>query len=196
MLDKIEQILPHWAIAAIAIGVAVFFIMYQGKDYSVCDSQREALVQAQKKFLASEYYNIYFERCLKSNRPGACEPYFDGMKTLMSHLAGHVEPQCVQPVIVNNIYVQKALYNFLFEVTRLAWGDSGPASIYSRESWLDARHLKIFCSVKAGFQNYFGMAVYNSVENGILKKLPGGDEGRFIQKKEKTLLGIPCNKYL
>ena len=197
MFDKIEQILPHWAIAAIAIGIAVAVIMHQGKDYTVCDSQKETLIKAESKFLASEYYEVYFKRCLRSNRPGACDPYFRGMKTLMNHLTGHIEPGCTQSVIVQNDGIKGALYNFLLEVTRLAWGDEGPTSIYSRQSWLDAQHLKTFCSVKIGFQNYFGMNVYNAVEKSIIKKLPDeNNKERFIKKKEKTLLGVPCNRYL
>jgi hypothetical protein len=197
MFDKIEQILPQWAIAAIAIAIAVAVIMYNGSEYTVCDSQREMLVQAQNKFLASEYYQVYFERCLRANRPGACEPYFSGMRDLMNHLAGYVEPQCVNKVIVQNKFVQGAMYNFLLEVTRLAWGDEGPSSIYARQSWLEGRHLKTFCSVQAGFQAYFGEAIYQSVEKDIISKLPEkGRQDRFIQKKEKTLFGVNCSQYM
>ena len=197
-IDKIEQILPHWAIAALAIGLAALFIMYRGQDHTVCDSQKEAFIQAEKKFLASENHQIFFKRCLKSNRSGGCAPYFKGMKILMNHLAGHIESSCVQSVIAKNASIKRALYNFLLEVTRLAWGDKGPTSIYSRNSWLDAHHIRTFCMVKLGFQNYFGMAVYKAVENSIIEKLPDENHHRehFIEKKEKTLLGIPCSQYL
>lgn len=197
MLDKVEQFLPQWAIAAICIGVAVAVVMYNGTEYTVCDSQKETLIQAEKKFLTSPNYRVFYERCLNSNRPGGCAPYFQGMKKLMSHLGGHIEPQCVDSVIVQSTKIKMALYNFLLHVTRMAWGDEGPSSVYSREAWLDAQHLKIFCSVKTSFQSYFGMSVYNSVEKGIIDKLPeGSNKERFIKKKEKTLLGVPCNKYL
>lgn len=197
MFDKIEQILPQWAIAAICIGVAVLVVMYQGKDYSVCDSQKEALIQAEKKFLTGENFNVFYERCLNSNRPGGCAPYFKGMKNLMSNLGGHIEPECVNSVITQSKRIRSVMYNFLLHVTRMAWGDEGPSSIYSRESWLDAHHLKTFCTVKTSFQSYFGQSLYTSVERGIIKKLPDSKyKEPYIKKKEKTLLGVPCAKYL
>jgi len=196
MLDKIEQYVPQWAIAAICIGIAVIVVMSKGKDYTVCDSQKETLIQAERKFLSGEYYKVYYERCLSSNRPGGCEPYFKGMRKFMNNLGGYIEPGCVDAVIVNNGGIKGAMYNFLLNVTRMAWGDEGPVSIYSRVSWLDAHHLKTFCSVKSSFQNYFGMDTYNAVEKSIIDKLPDGkNNDRFIKKKEKTLLGVPCSKY-
>jgi len=197
MFDKIEQILPHWAIAAIVIGVGVGVIMYRGSDYTVCNSQQEQLIRSEQKFIAGENYKVFFERCLASNRPGGCAPYFKGMRDLMGHLGGYVEDVCVQTVIVENKNIQRIFYSFLLHVTRLAWGDEGPVSVYSRQSWLDVGHLKTFCSVKVSFQNYFGMQTYNEIEKGIIEKLPeGNSKNRFVEKKEKTLLGIPCNQYL
>ena len=119
------------------------------------------------------------------------------MRDLMGHLGGYVEDVCVQTVIVENKNIQRIFYSFLLHVTRLAWGDEGPVSVYSRQSWLDVGHLKTFCSVKVSFQNYFGMQTYNEIEKGIIEKLPeGNSKNRFVEKKEKTLLGIPCNQYL
>ncbi len=197
MIDKIELYLPHWAIAAIVIAIAVGVIMSRGSDYSVCHSQKESFIQKQKNFVLSQNFKPHKEGCLESNNSGACGPYFTDISALVRDLSSMIEDSCVTSVISENGGIRKALSDFLSNVVKLAWDGNGPLSENSKSLWLNSEHKSIFCKVKFAYQKYYGMGSYKSLENTVLKSLSGKkNEFKFSSKKDKSLFSLICSNFI
>ena len=193
LLSKIEQLAPQWFLALVAVMGAIAFMFYYDPPHNVCDTQKNAYVSEQKKFLAGSEYNYFFEQCLKSNSRGGCTPYFEGFKKALNDFQV-LDPQC-STVIANGSRVRSTFSNFLVQTTRLAWGDSGPESIHVRESWLGPSQLRVFCRMKNFYINNYGEGKYIMFRNGVLKKLPNKRKLKNVEIKDLSLFSLPCGRY-
>lgn len=194
LLNKLEKLAPHWFIALIAIVVAIFVVILYKPPYEFCESQRKMLIKSQAKFLANKnYYDVFLKNCLAGNSRGACEPYFGGFDKLIKDLE-MVEPHCKSQV-ASGARTKTALIHFLIYVPQLAWGAQGPPSVYTRASWLESRHLNIFCRVKTAYKSVYGEAAYKAVEKKALSLLPDEKKLSEERKKERSLFATPCYQY-
>ncbi len=193
LLAKIERLAPQWFLAVVAIFIAIGFMVYNQPPHELCDTQKRAFIEKQRKFLASSQYNQFFERCLKTNNRGACEPYFIGFEKVMNDFKV-VDPICLKPV-ANMKKLKSSLTSFLVQVTRIAWGDQGPETIYKRSSWLAPTHLRVFCRVKSSYKRFYGEVAYEGLVNKVLKILPNERRLTAVQKKERSLFTTPCSQY-
>jgi len=193
LLSKIEQLAPQWFLALVAVAGAVVFMLYYDPPHNICETQKQAYVQQQKKFLAGRQYNEFFEQCLRSNSRGGCTPYFDGFKKAMDDFQV-LDPQC-SDVIAGGGRVRSTFSSFLVQTTRLAWGDEGPESIHVRESWLGPSQLRVFCRVKNFYINSYGEDKYILFRNSVLKKLPNKRKLKNIEIKDRSLFSISCGRY-
>lgn len=194
LLNKIEQLAPQWFLAIVAILGAIGFMFYNQPPHQVCDTQQGAFIRQQKKFLASSAYDKFYERCLKGNNRGACEPYFSGFKKVLDDFKV-VDSNC-HSAVARLPRLKSALTSFLVQIVRLAWGDQGPETVHKRAQWLGPSHLRIFCRVKSQFQRSYGMATYNGIVEQVLEILPTKRRKMTkIQKKDRSLFATPCSQY-
>lgn len=193
MLDKIEQLAPQWFLALLAIAVTIGVLIYRNPPHSLCQTQKRAYVQAQSNFLGGGNYDRFFERCLKSNSRGACEPYFSGFKEALDDFQV-LDSECTG-VVAGHPRVRSAFSSFLIQVTLLAWGSEGPESIHVRQSWLGPGHMRVFCRVQSQFRLYYGEQGYKTLKNQVLPKLPNVRKLTNRQITDRSLFSTPCNTY-
>jgi len=193
LLSKIEQMAPQWFLALVAVIGAVFFMLYYDPPHNLCETQKQAYVRQQKKFLAGRQYNRFFEQCLKSNSRGGCSPYFEGFKKALDDFQV-LDPKC-SSVIAGGGRVRTTFSAFLVQTTRLAWGDQGPQSVHARSSWLGPGQLRVFCRVKNFYINNYGQGKYILFRNSVLKKLPNKRKLKNVEIKDRSLFSLSCSRY-
>ncbi len=193
ILNKIESSLPQWLLAMIVIFCAIVFMVYNEPPHELCDTQKNAFIKQQKKFLASKNYDNFFQKCLSSNNRGACEPYFKGFKKILDDFKV-IDEKCSQ-TIAQLSRIRSALTSFLVQVARLAWKDSGPTTGYNRGGWFDSSHFRTFCRVKSRYNQSYGEAAYRVLVKKVLAILPNTKKLTNIQKQERSLFATPCSRY-
>lgn len=199
-LEFIERLAPQWMIAAAVLLIGIVVIFYRSPQATYCDSQKEAFIQSEQKFLMSRRYKKFFDRCLYDSRPGACKPYFDGMNGLIDHFSV-IDDSCFKEVAGGGGRIQKVLTDFILETTRIAWGDEGPSTMYAKGAWFGPDHLKVICRARSAYQKLLGEPRYKLLEKRIVKLLPEGKgpsrfRGDYVAKYQNTLLSVSCSKYL
>jgi len=193
VLDKIEQLAPQWFLAIVIIVTTVIVLIYRNPPHTLCQTQKNAYVQAQAKFLGGGNYDKFFEKCISSNSRGGCEPYFSGFKKAMDDFQV-LNNECTK-VVASHPRLRGALSSFLVQVPRLAWGSEGPESIHVRNGWLGPGHMRLFCRVKSQFRLYYGERTYKVLSTKVMSKLPNKKRLKNLQIRDRSLYSTPCNTY-
>ncbi|MGH1469393.1 MAG: hypothetical protein ACRBBP_11060 [Bdellovibrionales bacterium] len=193
LISKLEQLAPQWFLAMVAILGAVAFMVYSKPPHQLCDTQKDAFVRQQKKFLASRNYDSFFERCLLSNNRGACEPYFRGFEKILEDFKT-VDGKC-HKVVASSPRVRSALQSFLIQTVRLAWGDNGPSTVHNRGGWFGPSHYRTFCRIKSQYQRSYGEATYRALVKKVISVLPNERKLTRLQKEDRSLFSTPCSQY-
>lgn len=193
LLGKLEQLAPQWFLALVAIAGAIGFMFYYDPPHSLCNTQKRSFYVRQKKFLASSYYDEFYEKCLMSNSRGGCEPYFSGFERVLDDFKV-IDSQCHE-VVAKTRRLRTALTSFLVQTVRLAWGAEGPDSIHKRGRWFGPSHFRMFCRVKSQYQRSYGDVAYKALVSRSLEALPNKRRLTRVQKKDRSLFGTPCSRY-
>jgi len=117
----------------------LFFIIFNWPLRTLCDSQREVLNEAQGKFLykdpksklilTTEYERLR-DHCKVTNDPGGCYELFHKLKILV-HDLGMSTSDCTQE-IGHIKEVNRAMWESVEIIVRLAWGEVPPTSYASK----------------------------------------------------------------
>jgi len=201
-MDRFLALFPKNLLAFTAIAVGIVFIILNQPPHSLCDSQLEVLNEAQGKFLykdpkskailTTEYERLR-DHCKATNDPGGCYELFHELKILL-HDLGMSTSECV-PVIGRIKEVNRAMWESVEIIVRLAWGEVPPASYASKLGWLDAADISLYCQLKAGLIGVQGETVWESFREKMIRELPGAKDLPRNQIWDLSIFSENCARY-
>ncbi len=202
LLEKLERLIPSWLIALLAILIAVLYFFFNNPLHGLCDTQITNYWVLQENFLGRDTtrkmkgfskYEGHYERCKKTNSAGGCYPYFDGFESALRSYKS-MDDEC-RPKLAQKGRFKKVFGSFIKQVPRLAWGDEGPKSVYSKDSWLSARDLRLYCNVRNMFDDNYGPATLKLLDRKVLSKLPNPKKLKAREVRERSIIGTNCSRY-
>ncbi len=179
-MEKLIESLPKpiLALLAILIGIGVFMMI--NPPHTVCDTQEEALREAQKgNLFPTEVKKNKIppsigrakEACQIGNSAGSCYEYFSALKGIANEV-GKASSECT-----GQLYgvkeVSAALNDGIELMARLAWGVKPPEPGFERFGWMQEAEVATFCRLKSIYIRANGEDAWNSLRLKIFNKLPG-----------------------
>lgn len=189
-------------LAVCAIAGGIIFIILSDPPRSVCDAQVESIKESQKLFLyldpkkqaiKTTKYQAQRDRCKATNNPGGCYELFQSIRTLLQDFSA-VSSEC-GGAIGGMTEVNRALWETVELLVKLAWGEKPPASYNEKFSWLDAADINLFCKLKARITYVYGEPAWNNFRERMMTELPGAKDLSRNQVWEMTLLSENCARY-
>ncbi len=203
MLDQFLATLPRRVIAVAVIGLGIMFIVFSNPPKTVCDSQYEHFVDAQKNVLFIDqkrklkpnktYFEINFDKCKTSNNAGGCFEFFQLLKETLRDLQD--TPQTCYSDMGSRSIVKSTLWQSLELITRIAWGEKPPASYREANGWLESPNLVVFCQLKETIQNFYGKPRYTEFAKRVLPELPGAQAFPFEKAWTLSVLAASCQNF-
>lgn len=206
MLDKLQRIehyVPNWLLVVIALGLMIGYLLYSDPLHSVCDTQLQVFRKSQSQFLGRapklrlkgySYYDEFYNKCKMSNSAGGCYPYLRGFDSVLRSFKA-VDERC-RARVAERPRIRKAFGAFIYQLTRLAWGDNGPMQAQQRQSWLSNKDLQLFCKIKNLYLEFYGQEALNKLGRKTMKDIPNPKGLKSNQLKEFSLFGANCFRYL
>lgn len=194
--------LSKTALAILLIAGGVLAIVIFNPPVTVCDAQKEAFKESQKKFLyldekqkavkKTKYADMY-ALCKSTNTPGGCYELFRDLKHMISDLK-NVPRECGSAV-GEMTEVKKAIWESAELLVRIAWGFKPPQTYYEKFSWLDSADMALFCQLKDTAENLYGANSWTNFRERMFNELPGAKELPRNQVWENMILSVNCAKY-
>lgn len=169
---------PLLVFVVLALGVIGFFFIQ--RPHSVCDSQKQVFVEAQKgRLFAAEIkgqkkmpvYGRYLESCKLGNSPGACYELFNLMRAVIRDL--EAAPLNCLPEFSDVVPIQKSLGDSIELLSLLAWGNKPPEPGIAKYGWLEASDLNLFCKSKKFYNLIFGPQKTEELRRTVQSRFPG-----------------------
>lgn len=201
-MDKFLAQFSKNALAVMAIGGGILFIIFSDPPKTVCHAQIAVIKEAQKNFLypdatvkiaTTTKYKTQLDRCKGSNNPGGCYEFFQNIRKLLEDFNA-VSSECGS-AIGKVTEVNKALWEPAELLVRLAWGEKPPPSYNQKFGWLDAADINLFCKLKTRLSYVYGEAAWNSFRERMMNELPGAKDLTRNQVWEMALLSENCARY-
>ncbi len=164
---------------AVLAGGVLFFFLAQ-RPHSVCDSQIELFLEAQKGGIYPQQiknqkrpalYGRYLESCRAGNSPGACYELFGLLRRVVRDLDA-APIQCL-PEMAKVESLGSTLSESIELMALLAWGSQPPEAGLQKLGWLETSDLALFCSLKRKSIQIFGEAAFDTLRLSSQAKLPG-----------------------
>ena len=198
-MDRILLMFPKWLIATVAIGGGMLLIFLSDPPVSVCDQQVLLFKESQKRFLYKEKgqetleFDRLRDRCIGSNSPGGCLPWFDRLKRMVDALE-QGSSDC-EEAVAQTAPVPKVLFESLEWMVILAWGEKPPVNFYEKSGWLDAPDLALFCRMKMFAQRVFPPGRWSAFQEKMFSELPGAKQMTRQEVWDLMLLSLNCQGY-
>jgi hypothetical protein len=194
---------PKSIIAIVVLILGFVLIVYNDPPKTVCDSQMDLFRQSQKEFLYSRpgpnqttqgpLLTELYELCQAGNSPGGCFEFFVRLKKMNQDL-DTIPRQCNETAAEEKV-IKTALLSSMKLMSRISWGDRGPASTYKRTAWLDMSDLAVYCGLKKQATRIYGKEFYEDWQSKVISSLPEAENLEPEQALQKSLFATPCDAY-
>lgn len=201
-MDEIIKALPQWLLVFIILCVGVLIFYLAMPPHTACDSQLDVFKKSQTPFLFLDEKKSYVstvgftksvETCKKGNGHGSCRELFDGLSRIMLDLKV-VPDKCLQQIAEVD-QIKGAVWVSLDLFTRIAWGETAPASSFERTNWFDSSHLRTYCALKRLSTDLYGEESWSPFVQSTLQKLPQYNQLTPQEAWPRTLLSLNCDSY-
>lgn len=148
--------------------------------HTICDTQEEALHEAQKgNLFSSEIKKNKIppslgrekEACQVGNSAGSCYEYFSSLKKIANEV-GKASSECTAQ-LYGIKEVSLALNEGIELMARLAWGVKPPEPGSERFGWMQEAEIATFCTLKSIYTRANGEDAWAALRLRIFSKLPG-----------------------
>lgn len=181
-MEKLIESLPKPILALLAILIGIGVFMMVNPPHTVCDTQEEAMREAQKgnlfplevkKNKIPPSIARAKEACQIGNSAGSCYEYFSSLKEVASEV-GKASSECAAQ-LYGVKEVSAALNDGIELMARLAWGVKPPEPGFERFGWMQDAEVATFCRLKSIYIRANGEEAWNALRLKIFAKLPGED---------------------
>lgn len=201
-MDRFFANLPRDMLALLAISGGILFIVFSDPPYTVCDSQKELIKKSQEKFLYKDpkskflkttKYEQLRDHCRASNNPGGCYELFQQIKTMLVDLST-INQEC-QAAVGRISEINKALWDTLELILRLAWGEKPPEAYHAKFGWLDTADISLFCKLKSRVSTVYGEDAWVRFREKMMLELPGAKDMPRNQVWDMSIFSENCARY-
>ena len=204
-MDKYLAMIPKAMLVAFALIGGVVFIVLSDPPVTVCGSQLEKVKSLQTNFLYKDEkypksknikttkFQYLHGQCANSNDPGGCYELFSQMRILLQDLSAFTD-EC-SATAASEKAIDRALWETLELMVRLAWGESAPTSFSAKFGWLDTADLSLFCELKKRVQIIYGENRFNRFRDKMMVELPGAKELPRAQVWDMSIFSENCARY-
>ncbi len=171
-------------------GVRAKHICYRKVDPLISLGKSEN--RAEEEYACSKFESLR-DRCKKTNDPGGCYELFNNVKVLLTDL-DTLTREC--PSAAGSVpEVQKAMWDTMNLLVRLAWGEKPPSAYHAKFGWLDTADISLFCKLKARIQNTYGESSWNKYRDKMMKELPGANNLARNEVWDLSIFSENCGRY-
>jgi hypothetical protein len=183
---------PVLALLVIIVGIVVFFMIQP--PHTVCDTQAEALQEAQRGVLfpAKEKKNVIppsilrsKEACQLGNSAGSCYEYFLSLRKVADDITKSSAECAAQ--LYELAEVRTALNDGLEMMVRLAWGLKPPEPTLERFGWMQESEISTFCRLRTVYVRANGEDAWVELRRKISTKLPGEEVPVALEPGQATV---------
>lgn len=185
---------PVLSLGIIVISIIVFMLI--SPPHTICDVQKEALVEKQignlfknkkEKKQLPPLLNRAKETCLQGVSSGACFEYFNSLKKLVRDL-NEANSECI-PELFDQDEIKISVKDGIEVMARLAWGNEPPESPIYKNGWLEEPDVLLFCQLIKLTRKSMDEDSFMSFQKNVLRKFPSErpqKEENFEDLSQKT----------
>lgn len=196
--------LPRPVLGSVAVLGGIAFMLLADPPKTVCDTQfesyRERLAHhifpknVSSSVKLPPLIETQYRDCMRSNSPGGCYELFQGIKTWLRELRT-ITSGCGSEfgkIAPSKEWMSKSITLFV----QIAWGDNPPETFRRKTGWLERSDIILYCGLKREYVRLFGTTEWTNLRESILQSLPGASKMDRLDRWEKTILSVACEKIL
>ncbi len=179
-INQLLSKIPRPVLIVSVLGLALIFIVFQNPLKDECDIKTTLFLNSLRGITGSttikgktQFAQLGFwrDRCREGNSIGACEDYFNGLRTISTSLKVLPE-QCLPNFSENNEWLLKVIVQAIQSLAVIAWGEKPPASVSERAGWLTEANLQSFCILKKVYTDLVGAEGMAALKNNTYEQYP------------------------
>jgi len=199
-MKKYIDMIPKLLLGPLAVMIGLLYFTQQDPPKSICDIQFEIFKEEKsiKKYVYSyEKKNIAItegiqhdvERCEKTNSPGGCFDWMEGVKKII-HVTHNIPMQCrdrLEELDPLKSWLDRSIFIF----SQVSWNES---TIVRKGlfNWLEQDDIYLFCRLKSEYTRLFGAEAYRQQEAANLKMLQNLKKLPVKDVWPRTVLSFRC----
>lgn len=199
-MKKLLDSVPKLVLGPILVIIAIIYFTLQDPPKTICDTQFETFrseKDVEKYYFGYEKNKIKIpagiqqdiDSCQKSNSPGACYDWMEGIKKLITYTK-NIPAQCgerfdeIEPI-------GKWFAQSVFIYSQISWNNTTSVRD-GLFNWLDDDDQAIFCRLKVEYIRLFGAEAWKTQENKNVQELMRLKKMDQKRVRERTILSHRC----